>query len=74
MIRKILLRDNCDSSFTDLIEFKRDTTKEEIDKVLDKCCNEDLPGEYTNEDIYEYLDKYIGVNNIEDLSYPVFEY
>lgn len=73
-IRKILLRDNCDSFFTDLIEFERDTTLEEINNVMNKCCNEDLPSEYTNEDIYNYLDKYIGIKNMEFLDYEIVEY
>ena len=59
-INKILLYDNCDEQFTDLIEFNRDTTKEEVWNTILKCEN-DLPGEYTNEDIYQYLDKYIGI-------------
>ena len=73
-IRKILLRDNCDHFFTDLIEFERDTTLEEINKVINKCCNEDLVGEYTNEDIYNYLDAGIGIKNIEFLDYEIVEY
>lgn len=72
MINKILLRDNCDAFFTDLIEFNRDTTKEEIWSVVIKCKNE--KEDYTNEDIYEYLDKYIGIKSIEFLNYEIVEY
>lgn len=72
MINKILLRDNCDAFFTDLIEFNRDTTKEEIWNVVIKCKNE--IEDYTNEDIYEYLDKYIGIKSIEFLNYEIVEY
>ena len=57
-----------------VVEFTRGTTLEEINKVLDKCCNEDLPSEYTNEEIYEYLDKYIGIKSIEFLNYDIVEY
>ena len=71
-IRKILLRDNCDSFFTDLITFQKDTTEEEIFNTIVKCKNE--IEDYTNEDIYNYLDKYIGVESIEFLDYKVFEY
>ena len=71
-INKILLKDNV-AFFTDLIEFKRDTTKEEVYEVVSKCKN-DLPGEYTNEDIYKYLDKYIGIKSIEFLGYEIVEY
>ena len=73
MINKILLSDNADNYFTDLITFTRDTTREEIQKTINKCKN-DLPSEYTNEDIYNYLDKYIGIESIEFLSYERFDY
>lgn len=72
-IKKILLRDDGDSRFTDLITFKKETTKEEIYNTIVKC-KEDLPGEYTNEDVYNYLDKYIGIESIEFLDYEIFEY
>lgn len=72
-INKILLYDNCDEQFTDLIEFNRDTTKEEVFNTILKCKNE-LEGEYTNEDIYNYLDKEIGIKSIEFLSYERFDY
>ena len=72
LIRKILLRDNCDSFFTDLITFRRDTTEDEILNTIVKCKDE--IEDYTNEDIYNYLDKYIGVESIEFLDYKVFEY
>lgn len=73
MINKILLSDNADNFFTDLITFTRDTTREEILETINKCKN-DLPSEYTNEDIYNYLDKYIGIESIEFLSYERFDY
>lgn len=72
IIRKILLRDDCDSFFTDLITFTRDTTKEEVWDVVLKCKNE--IEDYTNEDIYDYLRKYIGIESIEFLDYEVIEY
>lgn len=67
-INKILLTDDCDNQFTDLITFNRDTTLEEVYDIVFKCQKE-LPGEYTNEDIYDYLDKYIGIKSIEWLNY-----
>ena len=73
MINKILLSDNADNFFTDLITFTRDTTREDILETINKCKN-DLPSEYTNEDIYNYLDKYIGIESIEFLSYERFDY
>lgn len=72
-IRKILLSDNVDNFYTDLIEFNRDTTKEEVWNTIIKCKNE-LEGEYTNEDIYRYLDEKIGIKNIEFLDYERFDY
>lgn len=72
-INKILLVDNGDPFFTDLIEFKRDTTKEEVYEIVLKC-KKDLPNEYTNEDIYKYLDKYIGIKSMEFLDYEIVEY
>lgn len=73
MITKILLRDNADDFFTDLITFSRNTTSEEIQNAINKCKN-DLPQDYTNEDIYKYLDKYIGIKTIEFLDYERFDY
>lgn len=62
-INRILLTDNYDNFYTDLIEFKKDTTREEVYEIIEECKN-DLPQDYTNEDIYEYLDKKIGVKSI----------
>lgn len=62
-INRILLTDNGDNFYTDLIEFKKDTTREEVYEVVNKCTTE-LDGTYTNEDIYKYLDKYIGIKSI----------
>ena len=73
-IKKILLSDECDSFFTDLITFKEETTKEKVLDTINKCKAE-LTGEYTNEDIYEYLDKYIGIENMMFLGdYEIFKY
>jgi hypothetical protein len=72
-INKILLTDNGDDFYTDLITFQKDTTKEEISDAINKCMKE-LIDEYTNEDIYEYLDKYIGIKSIEFLDYERFYY
>lgn len=73
MINKILLTEDSDEFYTDLITFNRDTTREEIYEAIFKCKNE-LEGEYTNEDIYAYLDKKIGIKTIEFLSYERFYY
>lgn len=72
-IRKILLSDECDDFYTDLITFKRDTTKMEVFETIRKCENE-LEGEYTNEDVYKYLDEKIGIKSIEFLDYERFDY
>ena len=72
-IKKILLSDDTDDLFTDLIEFNRDTTEDEVWEVIETCKN-DLPGDYTNEDIYRYLDNAIGIKSIEFLDYKRFEY
>lgn len=39
-INTILLSDNCDKFFTDLIIFSRETTEEEIQNTIIKCQNE----------------------------------
>lgn len=62
-MNKILLTDNTDEFYTDLIEFNRDITSDEVWEVIETCKN-DLPGDYTNEDIYRYLDNAIGIKNI----------
>lgn len=72
-IKKILLYDNGDEYFTDLIEFNRDTTTEEVFDIILKCKQE-LESTYTNEDVYNYLDKYIGIKSIEFLDYERFDY
>lgn len=73
-IKKIKLVDNGDSFFTDIIEFNRDTTEYEVWEIVETCKN-DLPGEYTNEDIYRYLDNAIGIKRIEFIGeYPTIEY
>lgn len=72
-IKKILLSDEVDDFFTDLIEFERQTTEDEVWEVIETCKN-DLPEDYTNEDIYRYLDNAIGIKSIEFLDYKRFEY
>lgn len=71
-INKILLTDDGDNFYTDLVTFKKDTTKSEIYNIIQKCKEE--VEEYTNEDIYKYLDKYIGIKNIEFLDYERIYY
>ena len=72
MINKILLSDSGDSFYTDLITFNRDTTREEITDAINSCMIE--VNEYTNEDIYHYLDEKIGIKSIEFLDYERFLY
>lgn len=71
-INKILLTDDGDNFYTDLVTFKKDTTKSEIYNAIQKCKEE--VEEYTNEDIYKYLDKYIGIKSIEFLDYERIYY
>ena len=71
-IKKILLSDETDNFYTDLITFKRDTTKMEVFETIRKCKEE--VEEYTNEDVYKYLNKQIGIESIEFLDYERFEY
>ena len=58
-IKKILLVDEGDDWFTDLIEFKRETTKFEVFNIIEKCKRE--VEEYSNEDVYRYLNENIGI-------------
>lgn len=69
-IKSFILRDNADSQFDDLIEFENPVLLEDVYKVVNKV-KQDLPTEYTNEDIYNALDNlgkydltYIGALNI----------
>ena len=55
-ITRFLLTDNCDNSYTDLIEFDTPVSLNKIYEVINQCTTE-LSGTYTNEDIYNYLDK-----------------
>ena len=71
-INKILLTDDGDNFYTDLVTFKKDTTKSEIYNIIQKCKEE--VEEYTNEDIYKFLDKYIGIKSIEFLDYERIYY
>lgn len=71
-INKILLTDDGDNFYTDLVTFKRDTTKSEIYNIIQKCKEE--VEEYTNEDIYKFLGKYIGIKSIEFLDYERIYY
>jgi len=56
MINKFILVDNCDNYYRDLIVFDKPVNKEELIKVIQNK-KEELAGEYTNEDIYEAIDK-----------------
>ena len=72
-INTILLSDRADEFYTDLIIFKRNTTKEEVQKIITKCINE--IEDYTNEDIYSYLDKEFGIEDFYFLgNYKTFYY
>ena len=73
-ITKFLLTDNGDNFYTDLIEFEKPVLLSDVQKVINKCTSE-LAGEYTNEDIYNYLDilgvayKIIFLGNYETIYY-----
>lgn len=56
MIKSFILEDNCDSNYSDLITFDEEV---ELKRVLEAIENKkrELPGEYTNEDIYNALDE-----------------
>ena len=56
MIKRFLLVDECDNFYTDLIEFEETVDIMKVKELIRKCKNE-LEGEYTNEDIYNYLKK-----------------
>lgn len=56
MIKMFILEDNCDSNYSDLIVFDKDVELKRLIEVIEKKKNE-LPGEYTNEDIYEAIDE-----------------
>lgn len=56
MIKEFILVDDCDSQFSDLIEFEKYVKWEDLINVIEKKKRE-LPGEYTNEDIYNAIDE-----------------
>lgn len=69
---KFILRDSCSSQFDDLITFDEKINKYDVINLIEnlKKNNED----YTNEDIYEELDK-LGKYSIEYIGqYEIIEY
>ena len=56
MVKRFILSDECDSQWDDLIEFAEEVDIIKIKKLIQQCKNE-LEGEYTNEDIYNYIGK-----------------
>ena len=60
MIKEFLLIDEGDDYYTDLIQFEEPIQLERVKKIVELCKVEKAE-EYTNEDVYEYLDK-LGVN------------
>lgn len=60
MIREFILEDNCDSNYSDLIIFDKDVNLKKLMEVIQKKKDE-MPGEYTNEDIYGAIDE-LGVS------------
>lgn len=74
MTKKFLLQDDCDAYYTDLITFDEPVDMLKVHELIVQC-KKDLEGEYTNEDIYHYLDK-LNVNyTIEWLGdYPTLYY
>lgn len=55
MVNKIILRDNGDRQYDDLITFDKDVSLDDIKRVIEEVKNKDE--DYTNEDIYEGLKK-----------------
>lgn len=71
-VNKFLLSDNCDTFFTDLITIEKAATKEEIQNAIIKAKEKE---DYTNEDIYEELDKQFNILSIVFLgNYESFDY
>jgi len=73
-ISEFILRDSTDQQFDDLIEFEKSIEFEKIMKVINDKKAE-LPGEYTNEDIYMAIDslnipyKLTYIGNLEIIEY-----
>lgn len=72
-VRKIILRDDTDSQFDDLITFKEDVLLEDIYSAIRYV--KDNVEDYTNEDIYIALANNIGDFTIEYIGgYNIVEY
>lgn len=56
MVNKIILRDNGDRQYDDLITFDKDVSLDDIKRVIEEVKNNNNE-DYTNEDIYEGLKK-----------------
>lgn len=55
MVNKIILRDNGDRQYDDLITFDKDVSLDDIKRVIEEVKNNNE--DYTNEDIYKGLKK-----------------
>ncbi len=55
MVNKIILRDNGDRQYDDLITFDKDVSLDDIKRVIEEVKNNNE--DYTNEDIYKELKK-----------------
>lgn len=64
MVNRILLKDSVDEFFTDLVTFKKDVDLFEVVTQLSEFKKENLQ-DYTNEDIYYFLDKNFGIESID---------
>lgn len=56
MIKEFVLVDDCDDNYSDLISFDKEVNLKELTEVIQKK-KEEMPGEYTNEDIYNAIDE-----------------
>ena len=69
---KFILRDSCSSQFDDLITFDEKINKYDVINLLENLKKNN--GDYTNEDVYNELDK-LGKYSIEYIGqYEIIEY
>lgn len=69
---KIILVDNCDRNYKDLITFKQNYSIEEIKKVIKEAEEKIGYDEYTEDDILEALGDNFEIKEIYDL-YNTYE-
>ena len=73
-VKRILLQDDTDDFYTDLIEFEREVDYIELYTLIEDCKNR-LKNDYTNKDIYSAIDrlgvpyKVIFMGTLDKISY-----